>query len=122
MTNSEEADTQEEHTPSLFQQDFLDQLEKDAKGCSDNLMNLMANLQFSLSEISGLTIQHMELYKRSLGVESETIQKSMVDVSNLMARCHQLNETLKPVENMATQIKEMKKQLDLFENQLSRVK
>lgn len=56
------------------------------------------------SQASGLTIQHMELYKRSLSVESETIQKSMVDVSNLMSRCHQLNESLRPMDDMANQM------------------
>eukprot|EP01117_Protostelium_nocturnum_P009920 TRINITY_DN3535_c0_g1_i1.p1 TRINITY_DN3535_c0_g1~~TRINITY_DN3535_c0_g1_i1.p1 ORF type:complete len:153 (-),score=41.30 TRINITY_DN3535_c0_g1_i1:11-421(-) len=117
-TKSEEGEAKN----SLLSADFLKSIENDARHCSENLISMMSNLQTSLHAISELTIEHMELYQNAINVQSGTIQKSMIDCSNLMSKCRDLAESLKPVDSMAVQVKEIKKNLELLESQLTKIK
>jgi len=46
---------------------------------------------------------------------SETVDENIKSMYTLIARCEELNASLKPVQNMAEQVKEIKKTLDAFE-------
>ncbi|XP_019633332.1 PREDICTED: uncharacterized protein LOC109476758 isoform X1 [Branchiostoma belcheri] len=90
-------------------------LEKQAKQVSESLEIMMGNLRGTLHSMSAITVGCMQTHRdmvESLGDTTDLCVKAMY---TLIARCEELNNSMKPVHEIAQQIKDIKKQLEAFE-------
>ncbi|XP_078596667.1 uncharacterized protein LOC144873288 isoform X1 [Branchiostoma floridae x Branchiostoma japonicum] len=90
-------------------------LEKQAKQVSESLEIMMGNLRGTLHSMSAITVGCMQTHRdmvESLGDTTDLCVKAMY---TLIARCEELNNSMKPVQEIAQQIKDIKKQLEAFE-------
>ncbi|XP_066284307.1 uncharacterized protein [Branchiostoma lanceolatum] len=90
-------------------------LERQAKQVSESLEIMMGNLRGTLHSMSAITVGCMQTHRdmvESLGDTTDLCVKAMY---TLIARCEELNNSMKPVHEIAQQIKDIKKQLEAFE-------
>ncbi|XP_059143888.1 uncharacterized protein LOC131931197 [Physella acuta] len=94
------------------------ELENHARRVADNLDLMMGNIRNNLHKMSALTIGCQDAYKRSVDITCDSVDASIKSMYALMAKCEELSMAMGPVEQLAVQIKEIKRILDLFETQL----
>lgn len=94
------------------------ELEDHACRVADNLDLMMGNIRNNLHKMSAITIGCQDAYKRSVDITCDSVDASIKSMYALMAKCEELSASMGPVEQIATQIKEIKRILDLFESQL----
>jgi hypothetical protein len=49
-------------------------------------------------------VQYLEAYRESIDGVSETVNSSVADMNALLSKCQELNENLKPAEQLAAQM------------------
>ncbi|ESO87105.1 hypothetical protein LOTGIDRAFT_86499, partial [Lottia gigantea] len=111
---------------SLFQQSPDDippidpsailELENQARYIADNIDLLLGNLKTSLHKMSARGVACLSAYKDSVDYTCDSVDTSIKSMYALMAKCEELNKTVEPVYQLANQIKEIKRLLDLFES------
>ncbi|XP_071154467.1 clumping factor A-like [Mytilus edulis] len=114
---------------SLFQQSpddippidpqAIHDLEMHALKVADNLDLLMGNLKTNLHKMSAITVGCLSAYKTSVDTTCDSVDGSIKSMYALMAKCEELSNSMKPVNKLAEQIKEIKRLLDRFEMQIA---
>ncbi|CAG5117904.1 unnamed protein product [Candidula unifasciata] len=94
-------------------------LENHARRVADSLDLMMGNIRNSLHKMSAITIGCQDAYKRSVDITCDSVDASIKSMYALMAKCEELNSSMKPVDHLTVQIKEIKRILDLFEAQMT---
>ncbi|KAK7102448.1 uncharacterized protein [Littorina saxatilis] len=94
------------------------ELEMCARRVADNVDHMMGNLRNNLHKMSAITVGCLEAYKTSVDITCDSVDSSIKSMYALMAKCEELNTTMEPVKQIGAQIKEIKRLLDRFEEQL----
>lgn len=94
---------------------ILADLELRANDIAGNLDHMLGTLANSLKAMSQVSTECLGTYSSCVDHVSETVDVNIKSMYTLIARCEELNASLKPVENLAEQVKEIKKTLDVFE-------
>jgi len=102
--------------------ELLGSLETNARNCAKNVTTLMHSLQNSLQVITELSVQHMNVYRKSLNNLNEAVGTSIIDLNELITKAQELNEDLRSVDELAVQIRDIKRTLETFENGINRIK
>lgn len=89
---------------SLLNPDLLDTLEKNAMLCARNLDNMLSTLQNNMKDVTSLSVQYVESYKISVNNVGDEINKSVIAMNNLITKCQELNEDMRPVEQLFSQM------------------
>ena len=92
--------------------EVLRDLELKAGDIGRNLDHMLTALAHTLKAMSQVSMECLGVYNSCV---SETVDENIKSMYTLIARCEELNASLKPVQNMAEQVKEIKKTLDAFE-------
>lgn len=95
--------------------EVLVDLEARANDIAGNLDHMLATLANSLKAMSHVSSDCLGAYSWCVDHVSETVDVNIKSMYTLIARCEELNASLKPVQTMAEQVKEIKKTLDMFE-------
>ena len=95
--------------------EVLRDLELRANDIAGNLDHMLITLANSLKAMSHVSSECLGVYSSCVDHVSETVDVNIKSMYTLIARCEELNASLKPVQNMAEQVKEIKKTLDIFE-------
>lgn len=95
------------------------ELEVHATRVADSLDLMMGNIRNNLHKMSAITIGCQEAYKRSVDITCDSVDASIKTMYALMAKCEELSASMGPVRQLAVQIKDIKRVLDLFESQLT---
>ncbi|KAL9959804.1 hypothetical protein ACROYT_G033160 [Oculina patagonica] len=95
--------------------EVLADLELRANDIAGNLDHMLATLANSLKAMSQVSTECLGAYGSCVDHVSETVDANIKSMYTLIARCEELNASLKPVQNLAEQVKEIKKTLDIFE-------
>lgn len=93
-------------------------LETQAKQVADRLDHMMASLRSNLHKMSALTSGCLDAYKKSVDSTCDAVDGSIKSMYALMAKCEELGKSMTPIYQLADQIKEIKRLLDIFENKL----
>ena len=93
----------------------LRDLESRANDIAGNLDHLLTSLGNNLKAMSHVSTECLDAYSTCVDHMSETVDVNVKAMYTLIARCEELNASLKPVQHMAEQIKDIKKTLDIFE-------
>lgn len=94
----------------------LNDLESRAKDVAGNLDHLLGTLAASLKSMSVVSVQSVDAYKTSIQNVEDTVDVSVKNMYSLIAKCEELNDNMKPLYNMAAQIKDIKRTLDVLES------
>ena len=95
--------------------EILVDLEVRAKNVAGNLDHMLTVLSNSLKAMSRASTQCLSSYTSCVDNVSDTVDANIKSMYTLIARCEELNASLKPVHSMAKQVKDIKKTLDVFE-------
>ena len=95
--------------------EVLRDLELRANDIAGNLDHMLITLANSLKAMSHVSSECLGVYSSCVDHVGETVDVNIKSMYTLIARCEELNASLKPVQNMAEQVKEIKKTLDIFE-------
>ena len=95
--------------------EVLHDLELRAYGIAGNLDHMLATLANSLKAMSQVSVECLGAYSSCVDHVSETVDENIKSMYTLIARCEELNASLKPLQNLAEQVKEIKRTLDIFE-------
>lgn len=94
------------------------ELETAARRVADSVDLMMGNLRNNLHKMSAITVGCSEAYKTSVDITCDSVDSSIKSMYALMAKCEELSASMVPVYQVAAQITEIKRILDLFEGQL----
>lgn len=95
--------------------EVLHDLELRASDIAGNLDHMLATLANSLKAMSQVSTECLGAYSSCVDHVSETVDVNIKSMYTLIARCEELNASLKPLQNLAEQVKEIKRTLDIFE-------
>eukprot|EP01113_Clastostelium_recurvatum_P001144 TRINITY_DN10475_c0_g2_i2.p1 TRINITY_DN10475_c0_g2~~TRINITY_DN10475_c0_g2_i2.p1 ORF type:complete len:224 (-),score=60.19 TRINITY_DN10475_c0_g2_i2:96-767(-) len=101
--------------PPVFNEQMLSNLETQAQKCNETLSHLMGSLKSSLSAASAITVQHMEGYNEAVGSLATTAELCVNSTNQLLALAQQLATDSTNLTRLGTQVKDIKKSLDLLE-------
>jgi len=95
-------------------------VEEDAAAVAGRLAGLFSSLQSALSEVTGSSIEHMRCHSEAAGL----LQDASIDAASKGQRfinsCLRLNEEMKSIGSLATQLKTLRQVVDQFEYHASR--
>ncbi|KAL0279565.1 UNVERIFIED_CONTAM: hypothetical protein PYX00_001095 [Menopon gallinae] len=94
----------------------LNALEADARKVATAVDSLTENLAGLLHSVSALTVDCLETYRDAVCNTCDAVDSNIKSMYQLMAKCEELSKTMRPVYQLAEQIKEIKRLLDLYEN------
>ncbi|PFX18235.1 uncharacterized protein LOC111339818 isoform X2 [Stylophora pistillata] len=94
---------------------ILNELEIRASDIAENLDHMLRTLGNSLKAMSQVSTDCLSAYNNCVDHVSEAVDVNIKSMYTLIARCEELNASLKPVQNLAEQVKEIKRTLDVFE-------
>ncbi|XP_064633024.1 uncharacterized protein LOC135491225 [Lineus longissimus] len=95
-------------------------IETHAKRVADNLDLMMGNLKNNLHKMSNITRGCCSVYKEGIDSTCDSVDAGIKSMYALMAKCEEVSHGMKPIHQLADQIKEIKRLLDLFEGQLAK--
>jgi len=76
----------------------------------------MGGLHAQLYAMSKITLQSVDAYQMSINNLGEVVDKCVADTSVLVSKADELNAEMAPIHNIAAQIKEIKRILEILEN------
>ena len=95
--------------------EVLRDLELKASIIAGNLDHMLSMLTNSLKAMSHVSVECLGVYSDCVDHVSVSVDENIKSMYTLIARCEELNASLKPVQSMAEEVKEIKKSLDIFE-------
>ncbi|XP_054167256.1 BLOC-1-related complex subunit 6-like [Oppia nitens] len=94
---------------------LLNDLEKQSKHLSNNISSMLRHIYESTHNITSLTVECISTYETSLNKTCDVIDANIKSMYQLMAKCEELNQSMKPITKLTEELKEVKRLLELFE-------
>ncbi|ELU01050.1 hypothetical protein CAPTEDRAFT_212084 [Capitella teleta] len=95
-------------------------LEVLAEKTSMSLQHMMSTLASDLHKMSSLTHACLGAYSEGVDNTCDAVDSSIKSMYALMAKCEELNSSLRPIYGLQEQIKGIKRLLDMFETQMAK--
>ncbi|KAL6074995.1 hypothetical protein QOT17_003760 [Balamuthia mandrillaris] len=106
---------------TLIARHFLEDLESQATVCGKELAKLMVTMRHKLHSMTGLSAQYMAALKLSSESLAETTNGAVEHMQDFLSKCERLHQDMLPIQELAAQIKEIRKTLDGFEQIMNKV-
>jgi len=98
---------------------LINDIEREARRLATELDCLVETLSCEVQSISGLTVEHVQTYRDGVCKTCEQVDTNIRAMYQLMAKWEELNKNMAPAYKVSSQIKDIKRLLDLFEGALS---
>ncbi|KAJ2945779.1 hypothetical protein O0L34_g620 [Tuta absoluta] len=104
--------------PQIGQIDItvLNDLEYEAQKIAQSVDNLIENLSSILHSNSSLTAENMEVYKDAVGKTCDAMDNNIKSMYTILAKGEEVSQAMVPVQAQAARIAEIKRLLQVFEN------
>ncbi|XP_049876418.1 BLOC-1-related complex subunit 6 [Pectinophora gossypiella] len=104
--------------PQIGQIDItvLNDLEYEAQKIAQSVDNLIENLSSILHSNSSLTADNMEVYKDAVGKTCDAMDNNIKSMYTILAKGEEVSQAMVPVQAQAARIAEIKRLLQVFEN------
>lgn len=104
--------------PQIGQIDItvLHDLEYEAQRIAQSVDNLIENLSSILHSNSSLTAENMEVYKDAVGKTCDAMDNNIKSMYTILAKGEEVSQAMIPVQAQAARIAEIKRLLQIFEN------
>ncbi|KAF0507840.1 BLOC-1-related complex subunit 6 [Gigaspora margarita] len=100
---------------------LLNELEEQARGIAEDLEAMFQNLKSQMFEASVLTSASFDVYKQSVENYSTEIKEASNKTRELIELCVQLDKEFVDVQTLASNIKNIKQQVDTLHNAWTRI-
>ncbi|RIB18200.1 hypothetical protein C2G38_1366679 [Gigaspora rosea] len=100
---------------------LLNELEEQARGIAENLEAMFQNLKSQMFEASVLTSASFDVYKQTVENYSTEIKEASNKTRELIELCDQLDKEFVDVQTLASNIKNIKQQVDTLHNAWTRI-
>ncbi|KAG5228353.1 BLOC-1-related complex [Salix suchowensis] len=99
----------------------LEIIERDSLAIAGSFTSLFASLRFALSEATSTSVDHMQCF----GDATARLQESVLDAATKGNRyinsCMRLNEEMKDIGNLATQLKILRRNVDVLDSAVTKL-
>ncbi|KAK6947784.1 BLOC-1-related complex subunit 6, C-terminal helix [Dillenia turbinata] len=123
LTSSSENSTSESSKPSLNQTEILKALEvveRDSVAIADSFSSLFSSLRFALSQVTGSSVDHMRCFSDAAGKLQECTLDAATKGNRYINSCLRLNEEMKGIDNLALQIKALRRNVDTLDSAVNK--
>jgi len=93
----------------------LEDLEREARRLATEVDSLVENLSCTLQSVSALTVDTVETYRDGVCKTCDEVDNNIKAMYQLMAKWEELNKNMAPAYRVASQIKDIKRLLEMFE-------
>jgi len=94
---------------------LLNDIEKEARRLATDVDSLVENLSGVLQSVSGLTVETVQAYRDGVCKTCDEVDSNIRGMYQLMAKWEELNKNMAPAYRVSSQIKDIKRLLDIFE-------
>ncbi|GMQ05797.1 hypothetical protein CsSME_00050672 [Camellia sinensis var. sinensis] len=109
---------------SLDQKEILSALEvveRDSVAIADSFTSLFASLRLALSEVTSTSVDHMRCFSDAAGRLQECALDAATKGNRYINSCLRLNEEIKGMDSLATQLKILRKNVDTLDSAVNRL-
>jgi len=104
---------------SVIDTGVINDIEKDARRLATDVDAMIENLSCILQSISALTVEHVQTYRDGVCKTCDSVDSNIRAMYQLMAKWEELNKNMAPAYRISSQIKDIKRLLDMFEAALN---
>jgi len=97
----------------------LNDIEKEARRLATDVDSLVENLSCVLQSVSALTVETVQTYRDGVCKTCDEVDANIRAMYQLMAKWEELNKNMAPAYRVSSQIKDVKRLLDMFEAAMS---
>ncbi|KAL8556808.1 hypothetical protein ACS0TY_004321 [Phlomoides rotata] len=95
-------------------------LERDSASIAESFSSLFCSLRQSLSQGTGSTVDHMNCFSDAAGHLQECVLDASTKGNRYINSCLRLNEEMKGMDTLATQIKILRRHVDALDSTINR--
>ncbi|TYI91125.1 hypothetical protein E1A91_D03G169700v1 [Gossypium mustelinum] len=113
-----------ESKPPLNKSDILkavEVVERDSRAIADSFSSLFASLRLALSEVTSGSVDHMRCFGDAAGRLQESALDAATKGNRYINSCLRLNEEMKGMESLATQLKVLRRNVDALDTAVNKL-
>ncbi|KAL5747500.1 hypothetical protein ACOSP7_024501 [Xanthoceras sorbifolium] len=113
-----------EWKPSFDQNDIvkaLEVVERDSIAIAESFSSLFASLRLALSEATNSSVEHMQCFSDAAGRLQESVLDAATKGNRYINSCLRLNEEMKGAENLASQLKFLRRNVDALDSAVNKL-
>ncbi|XP_017642107.1 uncharacterized protein LOC108483302 isoform X2 [Gossypium arboreum] len=113
-----------ESKPPLNKSDILkavEVVERDSQAIADSFSSLFASLRLALSEVTSGSVDHMRCFGDATGRLQESALDAATKGNRYINSCLRLNEEMKGMESLATQLKVLRRNVDALDTAVNKL-
>jgi len=99
----------------------LEVLERDSVAIAESFTSLFDSLRLALSEVTSSSVDHMHCFNDAAGRLQESVLDAATKGNRYINSCLRLNEEMKGVDNLAMQLKILRRNVDALDSGVNRL-
>ncbi|CAL5442563.1 unnamed protein product [Camellia sinensis] len=99
----------------------LEVVERDSVAIADSFTSLFASLRLALAEVTSTSVDHMQCFSDAAGRLQECALDAATKGNHYINSCLGLNEEIKGMDSLATQLKILRKNVDTLDSAVNRL-
>ncbi|KAL9177655.1 hypothetical protein ABFS82_01G072700 [Erythranthe guttata] len=99
----------------------LEAVERDSSAIAESFSSLFNSLRFSLSQATSSTVDHMSCFSDAAGRLQECVLDASTKGNRYINSCLRLNEEMKGMDALATQLKILRRHVDALDTAVDRL-
>ncbi|KAL7167550.1 hypothetical protein ACSBR2_038084 [Camellia fascicularis] len=99
----------------------LEVVETDSVAIADSFTSLFASLRLALAEVTSTSVDHMRCFSDAAGRLQECALDAATKGNCYINSCLRLNEEMKSMDSLATQLKILRKNVDTLDSAVNRL-
>ncbi|KAI4383436.1 hypothetical protein MLD38_009272 [Melastoma candidum] len=99
----------------------LEVVEKDSVAIAESFTSLFDSLRLALAEVTSCSDEHTQCFSNAAGQLQESVLEAATKGNRYINSCLRLNEEMKGMENLAAQIKFLRKNVDSLDSAVNKI-
>ncbi|XP_055821545.1 uncharacterized protein LOC129890057 [Solanum dulcamara] len=99
----------------------IEVVERDSMAIAHSYTSLFASLRSALSEVTSTSVDHMKCFGDAAGRVQECALDAATKGNRYINSCLRLNEEMKGIDNLATQLKIIRRNVDALDSAVNRL-
>ncbi|XP_039156840.1 uncharacterized protein LOC120287694 [Eucalyptus grandis] len=99
----------------------LEVVERDSVAIAESFASLFASLRLALSEVTSCSTDHMQCFNDAAGRLQESVLDAATKGNRYINSCLRLNEEMKGMESLATQLRILRRNVDALDSAVNKV-
>lgn len=99
----------------------LEIVERDSVAIAESYASLFSSLRLALSEVTSISVENMQCFSDIVGSVQESALDAATKGNRYINSCLRLSEELKGIEDLALQLKTLRKNVDALDSAVDRL-